>query len=153
VDDFVSRVELRGLATIDVTVGPVVDLGGGRRYVAFTGGTARFRDRTSGVILDGGVDWQQMRPDGVVEIDAHYAIQTEQGEAIEVESRGLRKMSNEVAERLAHGDTVAPHEYYFRTFVRLRTAAPRMAWVNDFLAVSTGRRERDSVHLELSEVL
>jgi len=41
----------------------------------------------SGTVLDGGVDWQQVRPDGVLEIDAHYTLLTEANEAIEVISQ------------------------------------------------------------------
>jgi hypothetical protein len=146
-------IELRALGTFNVDVGPVADLGTGRRYVIFSGGSATFRDGTSGVVVEGGVDWQLVRPDGVVEIDAHYVIRTEHDEEIEVVSRGVRKMSAAVADRLARGDEVGADEYYFRTFVRLTTAASRLLWMNDLLAVSTGRRERDSVHLELCEVL
>ena len=40
------------------------------------------------------------------------------------------------------GDQVGPDEYYFRTLVRLSTAAPRLSWLNDLIAVSTGDRER-----------
>ncbi len=146
-------VELRELMLISVSVRPVVDLGGGRRYVPFDGGTFEGRDGMSGTVLDGGVDWQTVRPDGVLEIDAHYALQTEGQEAIEVVSQGVRKASASVTERLIQGDPVAPDEYYFRTLVRLSTPAPRLGWLNDLIAVSTGERERDIVRIHVHEVL
>jgi hypothetical protein len=58
-------VELRELLLITIQVRPIVDLGGGRRYVAFDGGTFVGRDGLAGTVLEGGVDWQRVRPDGV----------------------------------------------------------------------------------------
>jgi Protein of unknown function (DUF3237) len=145
--------ELRPLLAIEVRVRPVVVLGGERRYVPFEGGSFEGRDGLRGVVLEGGVDWQSVRPDGVVEIDAHYALRTDEGEGIEVVSRGLRKAEPAVAERLAGGEAVDPGEYYFRTHVRLSTAAPRLGYLNDLLAVSTGERHQSVVHLAVHELL
>jgi hypothetical protein len=146
-------IELRELIAIAVDVRPVVDLGGGRRFVAFDGGTFTGRDGLAGTLLEGGVDWQQVRPDGVLEIDAHYTLLTEAGEPIEVLSQGIRKAEPSVADRLARGEPVDPEEYYFRTHVRLTTSAPGLSWLNDVLAVSTGERRRSVVHIHVHEVL
>jgi Protein of unknown function (DUF3237) len=146
-------VELRELLLITVQVRPIVDLGGGRRFVPFDGGTFEGRDGLAGSVLEGGVDWQQVRPDGVLEIDAHYALRTEAGEAVEVISQGVRKASVSVAARLAEGEQVDADEYYFRTLVRLSTAAPRLSWMNDLVAVSTGERQQSTVRIHVHEVL
>jgi Protein of unknown function (DUF3237) len=146
-------VELRELMLITIQVRPIVDLGGGRRYVAFDGGTFEGRDGLAGTVLDGGVDWQTVRADGVLEIDAHYTLQTPTNEAIEVVSQGVRKASETVTARLMEGDQVGPDEYYFRTLVRLSTASPRLSWLNDLIAVSTGDRERNTVRIHMHEVL
>jgi len=61
-------VELRELFLITIRARPIVDLGGGRRFVAFDGGTFEGRDGLAGSVLEGGVDWQQVRPDGVLEM-------------------------------------------------------------------------------------
>jgi Protein of unknown function (DUF3237) len=119
----------------------------------FEGGSFEGRLGLRGVVLEGGVDWQSVRPDGVVEIDAHYGLRTEEGEGIEVVSRGLRKAEPAVAERLASGEAVDPGEYYFRTHVRLLTAAPRLGYLNDLLAVSTGERHQSVVRLAVHELL
>lgn len=132
---------------------PIVDLGGGRRYVPFAGGTFDGRDGLGGTLREGGVDWQQVRSDGTLEIDAHYTLESTTGELIEVRSAGLRKASAEVAERIARGDEVDPDEYYFRTHVRFTTAVPARSWLNDTLAVSTGRRDQAVVTIDVHEVL
>jgi hypothetical protein len=139
-------IQLRELMTIAIRVRPPVVLGDGRRYVAFQDGTFESPLGLSGTVLEGGVDWQLVRPDGVIEIDARYALVTEAAETIEVRSTGMRKATDEVAARIAGGDPVAPEEYYFRTHVRL-------AWLNNLIAVSTGQRERDVVRIEVFEVL
>ena len=50
------------------------------------------------------------------------------------------------------GEIVDASEYYFRTHIRLATASPRLAWMNDLLAVSTGQRRRDTVRIDVHEV-
>ena len=145
--------ELRPVATIEIPVRPPVDLGNGRRYVILNGGTFTGRDGLAGKVLEGGVDWQLIRPDGVIEIDAHYALMTDADELIEVRSNGIRKLPRSVARRLERGEPVAPEEYYFRTHVRLSTGAPRLAWMNDLIALSTGERYLDLVRLDIHEVL
>jgi Protein of unknown function (DUF3237) len=148
------HLELRDLLSIEVFVRPVVDVGGGRRFVAFDGGTFEgARDEVTGTILEGGIDWQRVADGGVLEIDAHYTLLSDRDEAIEVRSRGLRRAAPEVAERIARGDPVDPDEYYFRTHVRFSTAAPRLDRLNGLLAVSTGRRDQSVVRLGVYEVL
>jgi len=145
------------LLAIDVAVQPIVDLGdlpiGGRRVVAFDGGTFEGRDGLRGTIAPGGVDWQLVRSDGVVEIDAHYLLVSDDDEAIEVRSTGLRKASADVAQRIARGEAGAASEYYFRTHIRLSTSVPRLAWMNDLIAVSTGERRRETVRIDVHEVV
>ncbi|MGB8858084.1 MAG: DUF3237 family protein [Ilumatobacteraceae bacterium] len=128
---------------------------GERRQVAFTAGTFEGADGTDlrGTLAAGGVDWQTVRSDGAVELRAHYLLLTDRDEAIEVQSDGIRIVPGDVAARLAQGDPVDPTEYYFRTHIRLSTGALRLAHLNDRIAVSTGERRPDAVHVHVHEVL
>ena len=146
-------IELRPLLSIEVAVQPVVELRVDRRFVSFSGGRFVGRDDLEGKVLNGGTDWQQVRADGTFEIDAHYVLMTDSGEFIEVRSSGLRRVSPEVNERIMGGEAVDPESYYFRTHVRLQTSAPKLEWLNDLIALSTGHRERDVVHIDVHEVL
>jgi hypothetical protein len=146
-------IELRELLAIEVDVLPAVDLGDGRRSVSFSGGRFSGRDGLAGRVLEGGVDWQQVRPDGVLEIDAHYVLVTAAEEMIEVRSVGLRRAAPDVVEGIMRGDDVDPSLYYFRTHVRFRASVPKLAWLNDLIAVSTGQRQRNLVHIHVHEVL
>jgi hypothetical protein len=152
-------IRTRHLMTIAVQANLPQPLGifptGERRFVAFSGGTFEGAPGTDlqGVIADGGVDWQTVRNDGSVEIRAHYLLLTDRDEAIEVQSDGIRMFPPQVLARLSRGEAVDPAEYYFRTHIRLSTGAPRLAALNDRIAVSTGERRTDAVHVHVHEVL
>jgi hypothetical protein len=147
------KIELRELLAIEVAVRPPVHVGDGRRYVSFSGGRFSGRGGLAGRVLEGGVDWQRIRSDEVLDIDAHYVLETDAGESIEVRSTGLRRAAPEIVERIMRGEPVDPDSYYFRTHVRLWTSAPALDWLNDLLAVSTGQRDKDLVHIHVHEVL
>lgn len=149
--------ELRPLLDITVDVLPPDLLGtfpeGERRLVRFRGGTFTGADGLHGVIADGGLDWQVVRADGVIELAAHYWLRTEAGDAIEVRSDGIRVASPDVAARIANGDPVDPSEYYFRTFIRLGTSSERYDRLNRVLALAWGERTQSAVHIHVHEVL
>lgn len=146
----------RHLFTIDIDVHHPSVLGdfphGERRLVVFDTGTFA-GPGISGTLAPGGVDWQSVRPDGVVEIDAHYLLVTDAGENIELHALGVRSASPEVAARMLRGEIPEPSEYYFRTHVRLSTSAPAWEHLNGTIAVSRGRRKQGGVVIEVHEVL
>jgi hypothetical protein len=144
------------LFTLDIEVHPPLAVGatsaGNVRVIPFRSGVFE-GPGLRGRVLEGGSDWQEIRADGALEIRARYLLETDDGERIEVRSEGVRSGSLEVLARLDRGDLVAPEEYYFRTAIRLRTAAPRLARLNDLIAFSRGERLAGSVRLEVCELL
>jgi hypothetical protein len=109
--------------------------------------------KLAGRILPGGADWQIVRGDGVAHLDARYTIETEAGARILVMSEGLRHGPPDVMARLARGEAVEPHLYYFRTAMRFETADPAVAWLNRILALGRGTREPRAVRIDVYEVL
>jgi hypothetical protein len=75
-----------------VTCDPLIVVGDGklgkRQLVPITGGEFS-GPSIQGRILPGGADWQLVRPDGVLEIEARYTIQTNDGINISVRNRGI----------------------------------------------------------------
>jgi hypothetical protein len=61
---------------------------GKRQLIPITGGEFN-GPSIKGRVLPGGADWQLVRPDGVTEIEARYAIQTDDGINISVVNRGI----------------------------------------------------------------
>ena len=140
------RAELADI--VDVGVTPM----GHRRVVNILGGHFE-GDLLSGTVLPGGADWQWVRTDGTIDLDARYTLKTDAGELIQVTSQGLRTASPEVLARLARGEDVDPSLYYFRTVMRFETSAPALLPLTRMLAVAYGRRTRNAVELRVDEIL
>ena len=133
-------------------VGTLVTLGHGpygeRRYVPLGGGTV-IGPELNGSLVEGGVDWQVARADGVLDIGAHYVIRTDDGALVEVQSNGLRHGPPEVMARLARGEVVARSEYFFRTLMRFTTGHPDLLHLNKLMALAVGQREARLVVLDV----
>ena len=134
----------------------ILDVGptpmGHRRVVNILGGHFE-GDRLSGSVLAGGADWQWVRSDGTIDLDARYTLRTTDGALIQVTSQGLRTAAPEVLEQLARGEDVDPSLYYFRTVMRFETSEPRLLDLTRMLAVAYGRRTRNAVELRVDEIL
>lgn len=146
---------LHPMARVRCEVGALVSLGasphGERRYVPLGGGTVRGPE-LNGTLVEGGVDWQVARADGVLDIAAHYVIRTDDGALVEVRSEGLRHGPAAVMAQLARGEAVPPEAYFFRTLVRFTTGAPAWLHLNKVLAVAVGQREARAVLLDFYRI-
>jgi len=106
-----------------------------------------------GIILPGGADWQQIRNDGVAEIEARHSIKTTDGTMIYMVNKGYRHGPKEVMSRLAAGETVSPEDYYFRTTPFFEVEGGRYDWLNRTLMVGKGERAKDSVRIRFYVIL
>ena len=74
--------QLQPLMTLNLQVEPIVSAGstplGEVRVIPFIACSFEGPD-LRGKLLPGGSDWQRVRSDGVLEIRAHYMLETEQG--------------------------------------------------------------------------
>jgi hypothetical protein len=140
------------MTRIRCEVGELVSLGpaptGERRFVPLGGGTVQGPE-LNGTLVEGGVDWQVGRADGVLEIAAHYVIRTDDGALVEVRSDGLRHGPPEVMSRLSRGEAVPRDAYFFRTLMRFTTGAPAWAHLNRVMALAVGQREARAVLLDV----
>ena len=148
--------ELEYVLELRVSIGPVVELGSGaagmRRTVAITGGTFS-GPAMSGRVLAGGADWQLVESDGLTLVDAHYAIETDDGVRIEVRNTGVRNGAPDLMERIAAGHAVAPDEYYFRTTPRFEPPEGKYAWLRRAVFVGDGARYADLVVVKVWRVM
>jgi len=144
------------LMRVAVEVGEILTMGGGplgeRRFVAITGGSFE-GPQLRGRIEPGGADWQIVRADGALDIDAHYVLHTEQGARIRVVSQGYRHGPPEVLAALGRGEDVPPGKYFFRTVMRFETGAPDLEWLNRTIAVAIGERKARRVLFEVWRLL
>ncbi len=148
--------QLEFLMRIAAEVGELQTMGGGplgeRRVVAITGGTFE-GPALKGEIVPGGADWQIVRADGVLDIDARYALRTEAGALIRVVSQGYRHGPPEVLAALARGEVVPASRYFFRTVMRFETGDTDLLWLNRTIAVATAERRARQVLLEAWRLL
>lgn len=110
----------------------VGDTGAGvRRIFPIVGGRA-FGPRLSGVVLPVGADWSLVRPDGITEVHARYAVRTEEGHVVDILNAGL--MRGLSPREPAPGDPVP--ELWCRTSPRFEAPAA-LRWLNDEVFVGT----------------
>lgn len=124
--------------------------GSERRCVPILGGSAS--GRFSAIILPGGTDWQRVLPDGTTELEAHYALQTDSGDLVEVSGGGIRSGPPEAMKALLAGETVDPALIYFRAAYRFATAAPALDDFTRRLFIGVGRREPSRVLIDIHAV-
>jgi hypothetical protein len=148
--------QLRFVCHIEVQVGPIRDLGqaphGRRRIIPILSGTVK-GDRLSGEVMPGGADWQYVRGDGILELEARYSIKTRDGTEIAVTNRGMRRAPPEIMDRLSRGEAVDPALVYFRTAPVFEAPVGPYAWLNESVFVGTAARFPDQVQIKVFEVL
>jgi hypothetical protein len=124
---------------------------GERRVVPIIGGEIA-GPQLRGQILPGGADWQVVCADGTALLEARYTVLTDDGALVYVRNLGLRHGPQEVMERIQRGEAVDPAEYYFRSTPRFEAGDTRYAWLNRILAVGSGARLANEVHLDIYAV-
>jgi hypothetical protein len=110
-------------------------------------------ERLSGEVLEGGSDWQAVRPDGSTTLDVRLVLKTTDDALIGMTYRGLRQGPADVIERIERGEVVDPASYYFRISPLFETAAPQYDWINRLIAVGIGHRVADGPVYSVFEVL
>ena len=124
-----------------------------RRVVPITGGTFE-GPNIRGRVVPGGADWQFVRPDGVLSVEAHYTLQTSDSVLIMVTNRGIRRASPEVMARLGRGEQVDPSEYYFRTTAEFEAPiGSKYEWLNKSVFIGVAERRPDAAIIRFYRVL
>ncbi len=131
-----------------VELGPPMELGqvprGRRRIIPIIGGTFEGAG-IKGRVLNNGADWQIVRADGFAELDTRYALQTDAGQIIYVQNKGMRHAAPDILNRLNAGEPVDASLVYFRTVPEFETSAPELQWLTRSIFVGTGERHPSHV--------
>jgi hypothetical protein len=137
---------------LEATLAEPLDLGeiaqGHRRIVALTGGMFTGPEISGKLLSGASADWQIVLPDGTALGDIRYTLQTDGGDLIYVQSRGVRHGRAQVLARLGRGEDVDASEYTFRTSTQIETAAPGLDWLNKGVFISVGGRQAAGVIYE-----
>lgn len=150
------EVELKFVAEGNVWVAPIQDLGdtqyGRRRIIPVVSGTLEGPELKA-TIQSGGADWQFIRNDGVIELEAKYWIETDDDVTISVRNNGLRHAAPEVMERLNNGEVVDPSLVYFRSVLSFEAPQGPYEWLNRNIFVANLARLPDRVQMSVYQII
>ena len=139
-----------------IEVAPLPQVGmtskGTRKIISITGGSFE-GPGIKGTIVPGGYDWQLVRTDGIIEIEARYVLQTDEGAMITIVNTGLRHGAENVMQQLAAGENVDPSLYYFRCTPVFETSETKYNWLNKNIFIANGIRKPNVVVMEVWKVL
>ena len=129
------------------------DLGHGvRRIIPITGGEVKGQ-RVNGKVLPFGADFQIIRPNELIDLEARYAFETDDGATIYVENKGLRFGPIDLLQKLKRGEPVDPKLIYFRTCPKFETGAESYRWLMQHLFIASAARHADRVVIDVHMVL
>jgi Protein of unknown function (DUF3237) len=110
------QLQTRYVFTITANIGEVTsagDIGSGvRRIIPIIGGEVK-GEGISGKVCAFGADFQIIRPNELIELEAKYAFETDDGVVVYVENKGLRFGPVDLLQKMKRGEPVDPSLIYF----------------------------------------
>ncbi|MFM2362634.1 MAG: hypothetical protein RLZZ316_1536 [Bacteroidota bacterium] len=125
-----------------VLLGSPMDLGmttyAKRRISPINGGSFE-GDLLKGIIIPGGADWQTIRLNGTVDVEARYTLQTDDGTSIYLQDKGMRCETES--------------GIYMRTSAVFEVQGDRYNWLSQALFIGCGKKMADHVFVKFYKVL
>lgn len=150
-----SALQTKYVFTINAHIGDVVTAGetghGVRRIIPIVGGEVR--GEITGKVCPFGADFQIIRPNELIELEAKYALQTDDGAVIYVENKGIRFGPVELLQKLKRGEPVDPALIYCRSSPKFETGHEKYRWLMERLFVASVARHADRVVIDVHQVL
>jgi len=150
------QLQTKFVFTITAEIGSVTTAGelghGVRRIIPITGGTVK-GDHVNGKVCPFGADFQIIRPNELIELEARYAFETDDGATVYVENRGLRFGPVDLLQKLKRGEPVDPKLIYFRTVPKFETGHEKYRWLMENLFIGSAARHADRVIIDVHQVL
>ena len=141
--------------TITARIGDVVSAGetgtGVRRIIPIIGGEVT--GTIAGKVLPFGADFQIIRPNELIDLEAKYAFETDDGATVYVENKGLRFGPVDLLQKLKRGEPVDPKLIYFRTVPKFETGHEKYRWLMQHLFVASAARHADRVVVDVHQVM
>ena len=146
--DAAMTLETEYAFTARVAVAEPTSIGNGpegwRRFVAINGGPVR-GPLFNGEVIPGSGDWQVVRADGVLNVEAKYILKSHDGVLISCTNRGIRHAPPDVMDKLMRGIPVPNGSYYFRTSAQFEApVGSPYEWMNRAMFAGKAEREPDA---------
>src|ERR1700747_111704 len=118
------------------------DIGHGvRRIIPIIGGEVR--GEVNGKVVPFRADLQIIRPNELIELEAKYAFETDDGAVVYVENKGVRFGPVELLQKLKRGEPVDPRLIYFRTVPKFETGHENYRWLMAQILLAMGAGTSD----------
>jgi hypothetical protein len=95
------------------------------------------------VVPHSGADYATVRPDGVVELNAHYLLKADDGTLIYIENHGYLVMAGDKGKP---NDQGLPQPHYFKFTPKFRVPEGPHDWLMRTVIVGSGERRKDPDH-------
>jgi hypothetical protein len=125
---------------------------GVRRIIPITGGHVK-GEEVNGRVLPFGADFQIIRGSELIDLEARYAFETDDGAVVYVENKGIRFGPVELLQKLKRGEPVDPKLIYFRTVPKFETGHEKYRWLMQHIFVASAARHADRVVIDVHMVL
>jgi hypothetical protein len=150
------QLQTKYVFTITAEIGDVTTAGeighGVRRIIPIIGGTVK-GDDINGKVCPFGADFQIIRPNELIELEAKYAFETDDGATVYVENKGLRFGPVHLLQKLKRGEPVDPKLIYFRTVPKFETGHEKYRWLMENVFIGSAARHADRVIIDVHQVL
>ena len=124
-----------------------------RGFVGLAGGVVEGPLLSGKVVANSGGDWPRIWPGGgLVEFEAHYMLEADDGTPIYVHNRGIAVSSAETLAKIEAGDMSAANEAYVRVTPRFEAPEGPHNWLNQTIFVGCAERRGDSTHFDYYRV-
>lgn len=115
-----------------------------RGFVSVAGGEVSGPRLSGKVVPLSGGDWPRMWDSGLIEFEAHYVLEADDGTPIYIHNRGIAWSSPDVTARIEAGEAVDPNESYCRITPRFEAPAGPHDWLNRTIFVGIAERRGPS---------
>lgn len=119
-----------------------------RGFVSIAGGDVYGPKLQGKVVPNSGGDWPLMWSSGLIDFEAHYMLEAEDGTPIYIHNRGIAYSSPETVRKIEAGEPVAPDETYLRITPRFEAPAGAHEWLNRTIFVGTAERQGNETQFE-----
>ena len=92
------------------------------------------------VVPFSGADWPIWREDGVIDFDARYILQTDDGATIYMQNRGYRWAEKAYMEAMSRNEEVPFDKYYMRVAPKFEAPAGKYEWLAKHVFVGVAEK-------------
>lgn len=119
-----------------------------RGFVAVAGGSISGPLLQGKVVAGSGGDWPRLWPNGQVEFEAHYMLESHDGVPIYIHNSGIAYSSAETLRQIEAGEVPATAPYC-RITPRFEAPEGPYAWLNHSVFVGTAERKGDRTQIDV----